>query len=535
MIKKISYGKSSRERMVSGVDQVANAVKVTLGPKGKTVVIESGQYGGAATVTKDGVSVAKAIHLEDRFENMGAQLTKEVASRTADVSGDGTTTATVLAQAIVKLGMNAISNGAKPTELKKGLEFCSKAVIADLDMNALPVLKISDVANVGMISANNDAEIGEILAKAMDSVGIDGVVSVGRSGDDETVLEVQEGIQFSRGYIHNAFATDEATGSVEYNNPLVLVTDLEVSAYAEILPLLDAAANLKRPLLIICDDLKGEALGGVVGNKQQGLLQVVAVKAPEFGEQRADALLDLAYITGAQFISSDNVNSLADVRGDALGSAERISVGKKTTTIFGGKGEAASLETHIENVRTRVGLAESDYKKEIAQKRLAALTGGIAVVRIGAKTEAELLEKVDRVEDALHATRAAVEEGIVPGGGLALANTSRAVSASTCADGWSDGFTKGYDILLDAIRVPLETIIGNADVSFDVVDNTLSAFYGTGNTYGYNASTEEYGSLIEMGVIDPVKVTKNAVANAVSIASLVLTTECVITYAAPKS
>lgn len=519
--KTITFGNDSRSKLVEGVDVLANAVKVTLGPKGRNVVIE--RSFGAPHVTKDGVTVAKDIELEDRLANMGAQMVREVASKTADKAGDGTTTATVLAQAIVKEGMKYVVAGHNPMDLKRGIDQAVQAATAELDKISKPCATTKEIAQVGSISANSDAMIGTLIANAMDQVGKNGVITVedGKGLQDE--LEVVEGMQFDRGYLSPYFITAQDRQVAELENPFILLFDKKISNIRDLLPVLEAVAKAGKPLLIISEDVEGEALATLVVNNMRGILKTVAVKAPGFGDRRSAMLEDIAILTGGTVISETVGLSLDKATIDQLGMASRVEVGKDDTIIIGGAGQAEAIEARVKNIRTQIAEATSDYDKEKLQERLAKLAGGVAVIKVGAATETEMKEKKDRIDDALHATRAAVEEGIVAGGGVALI---RARNAILDLQGANPDQHAGISIVVRALEEPARCIAYNAGDSADVVVANIAN--GTGN-YGYNAATGVYGDMVEMGVIDPTKVTKTALVNAASISGLILTTDCSIT------
>jgi chaperonin GroEL len=519
--KTITFGNDSRAKLVEGVDVLANAVKVTLGPKGRNVVIE--RSFGAPHVTKDGVTVAKDIELEDRLANMGAQMVREVASKTADKAGDGTTTATVLAQAIVKEGMKYVVAGHNPMDLKRGIDQAVQAATAELDKISKPCATTKEIAQVGSISANSDAMIGTLIANAMDQVGKNGVITVedGKGLQDE--LEVVEGMQFDRGYLSPYFITAQDRQVAELENPFILLFDKKISNIRDLLPVLEAVAKAGKPLLIISEDVEGEALATLVVNNMRGILKTVAVKAPGFGDRRSAMLEDIAILTGGTVISETVGLSLDKATIDQLGMASRVEVGKDDTIIIGGAGQAEAIEARVKNIRTQIAEATSDYDKEKLQERLAKLAGGVAVIKVGAATETEMKEKKDRIDDALHATRAAVEEGIVAGGGVALI---RARNAILDLQGANPDQHAGISIVVRALEEPARCIAYNAGDSADVVVANIAN--GTGN-YGYNAATGVYGDMVEMGVIDPTKVTKTALVNAASISGLILTTDCSIT------
>ena len=523
--KDVIFGADARHRMVEGVNILANAVKVTLGPKGRNVVLE--RSFGAPTVTKDGVSVAKEIELKDKFQNMGAQMVKEVASKTSDNAGDGTTTATVLAQAIVREGMKYVAAGMNPMDLKRGIDKAVTALVEELKKTTKPTTTSKEIGQVGSISANSDASIGEIIASAMDKVGKEGVITVedGKSLNNE--LDVVEGMQFDRGYLSPYFINNPEKQVAILDNPFVLLFDKKISNIRDLLPTLEQVAKASRPLLIIAEEVEGEALATLVVNTIRGILKVVAVKAPGFGDRRKAMLEDIAILTGGKVIAEEVGMTLEKVQLADLGQAKRIEVGKENTTIIDGAGKAVDIEARVKQIRVQIEEATSDYDREKLQERVAKLAGGVAVIKVGAATEVEMKEKKARVEDALHATRAAVEEGIVAGGGVALL---RARSAIGTLKGDNHDQDAGIKIVLRAVEQPLREIVANAGDEPSVVVNKVVA--GTGN-YGYNAATGEYGDMIEMGILDPTKVTRTALQNAASVASLMLTTECMVAEA-PK-
>jgi len=518
--KQVLFGDDARVRIVRGVNILANAVKTTLGPKGRNVVLE--RSFGAPTVTKDGVSVAKEIELKDKFENIGAQLVKEVASKTSDNAGDGTTTATVLAQSIVVEGLKYVAAGINPMDLKRGIDKAVIAAVAELKKLSKPCTTTKEIAQVGSISANSDFSIGQIIADAMDKVGKEGVITVedGKSLDNE--LDVVEGMQFDRGYLSPYFINNPDKQVSALDDPYVLIYDKKVSNIRDLLPVLEQVAKSSRPLLIVAEDVEGEALATLVVNNIRGILKTTAVKAPGFGDRRKAMLEDIAILTGGTVISEETGMSLEKATLAELGQAKRIEVGKENTTIIDGHGDAKSIEARVKQIRVQIEEATSDYDREKLQERVAKLAGGVAVIRVGASTEVEMKEKKARVEDALHATRAAVEEGIVPGGGVALIRT-RAVVALVKGDNADQD--AGIKLVLRAIEEPLRTIVANAGSEPSVVVNNVAN--GTGN-YGFNAATGEYGDLVEQGVLDPTKVTRTALQNAASVASLLLTTEVAV-------
>ena len=520
MAKEILFDAEATEKLKKGVDKLANAVKVTLGPKGRNVILD--KKFGAPTVTKDGVSVAKEIELRDAVENMGAQLVKEVASKTADAAGDGTTTATVLAQAIYGTGIKFVAAGANPMDIKRGIDKAVTAVVADLKAQAQPIEKSEEVAQVGSISANNDQEIGKMIADAMDKVGKDGVITVEEAKGTETEVKTVEGMQFDRGYLSPYFVTNTEKMEAELENPYILIYDKKVSTMKDLLPVLEAVSQTGRPLLIIAEDVDGEALATLVVNKIRGALKIAAVKAPGFGDRRKAMLEDIAVLTGGTLISEERGYTLEGASIDMLGTAETITIDKDNTTIVNGAGDKNAIEARIGQIKSQIETTTSDYDKEKLQERLAKLSGGVAVLYIGAATEVEMKEKKDRVDDALHATRAAVEEGIVAGGGTALIRAIKSLDGLT---GENEDQIHGIDIVRKAIQAPLRTIVENAGGEGSVVVYKVTE--GEGD-YGYNARTEEYQNLIAEGVIDPVKVTRLALENAASISALLLTTDCVI-------
>jgi len=518
--KQVLFGDDARVRIVRGVNILANAVKTTLGPKGRNVVLE--RSFGAPTVTKDGVSVAKEIELKDKFENIGAQLVKEVASKTSDNAGDGTTTATVLAQSIVVEGLKYVAAGINPMDLKRGIDKAVIAAVAELKKLSKPCTTTKEIAQVGSISANSDFSIGQIIADAMDKVGKEGVITVEDGKSLENELDVVEGMQFDRGYLSPYFINNPEKQVSALDDPFVLIYDKKVSNIRDLLPILEQVAKSSRPLLIVAEDVEGEALATLVVNNIRGILKTTAVKAPGFGDRRKAMLEDIAILTGGTVISEETGMSLEKATLAELGQAKRIEVGKENTTIIDGHGDAKSIEARVKQIRVQIEEATSDYDREKLQERVAKLAGGVAVIRVGASTEVEMKEKKARVEDALHATRAAVEEGIVPGGGVALIRT-RAVVALVKGDNADQD--AGIKLVLRAIEEPLRTIVANAGNEPSVVVNNVAN--GTGN-YGFNAATGEYGDLVEQGVLDPTKVTRTALQNAASVASLLLTTEVAV-------
>lgn len=518
--KQVLFGDDARSKMVRGINVLANAVKVTLGPKGRNVVLERA-FGGP-TVTKDGVSVAKEVELKDKFENMGACMVREVASKTSDNAGDGTTTATVLAQAIVDEGMKFVAAGMNPMDLKRGIDKAVAAAIEELKKISKPTTTNKEIAQVGSISANSDAEIGEIISEAMDKVGKEGVITVEDGKSLKNELEVVEGMQFDRGYLSPYFINQPEKQAAVLDNPFILLHDKKISNIRELLPVLEQVAKAARPLVIIAEDIDGEALATLVVNSIRGILKVVAVKAPGFGDRRAAMLEDIAILTGGTVISSNVGLSLDKATLAELGTAKKVEVTKENTTIIDGAGQAEAIENRVKNIRTQIEAATSDYDREKLQERVAKLAGGVALIKVGAATEVEMKEKKARVEDALHATRAAVEEGIVAGGGVALIRAKQAIRD---LKGDNDEQNAGIRIVLRAMEEPLRQIVANAGDEPSVVVNEVA--HGSGN-YGYNAQTGEYGDLVEMGVLDPTKVTRTALQNAASVAALILTTDCMV-------
>ena len=517
--KQVLFGDDARSKMVRGINVLANAVKVTLGPKGRNVVLD--RAFGAPTVTKDGVSVAKEIELKDKFENMGACMVREVASKTSDNAGDGTTTATVLAQAIVDEGMKFVAAGMNPMDLKRGIDKAVAAAIEELRKISKPTTTNKEIAQVGAISANSDAEIGDIISEAMDKVGKEGVITVEDGKSLKNELEVVEGMQFDRGYLSPYFINQPEKQAAVLDNPFILLHDKKISNIRELLPVLEQVAKAARPLVIIAEDIDGEALATLVVNSIRGILKVVAVKAPGFGDRRAAMLEDIAVLTGGTVISTNVGLTLDKATLEQLGTAKKVEVTKENTTIIDGAGQAEAIENRVRNIRTQIEAATSDYDREKLQERVAKLAGGVALIKVGAATEVEMKEKKARVEDALHATRAAVEEGIVAGGGVALIRAKQAIRDIK----GDDEQNAGIRIVLRAMEEPLRQIVANAGDEPSVVVNTVAQ--GEGN-FGYNAQTGEYGDLVEMGVLDPTKVTRTALQNAASVASLILTTDCMV-------
>ncbi|MBK1653914.1 chaperonin GroEL [Allochromatium vinosum] len=518
--KQIFFSENARVRMLRGVDVLANAVKVTLGPKGRNVVIEKSW--GAPTVTKDGVSVAKAIELKDKFENMGAQMVKEVASKTSDIAGDGTTTATVLAQAMVREGLKSVAAGMNPMDIKRGMDQAVEAAIKELQALSRPCSTNKEIAQVGTISANSDDSIGQIIAEAMEKVGKEGVITVEEGKSLHNELDLVEGMQFDRGYLSPYFINNQQSQKTELDDPFILLYDKKISNIRDLLPVLEGVAKAGKPLLIIAEDIEGEALATLVVNTLRGILKVCAVKAPGFGDRRKAMLQDIAILTGATVISEEVGLSLEKATLNDLGTAKRVQVGKDDTTIIDGAGSHDDIKARCEQIRAQIEETSSDYDREKLQERLAKLAGGVAVIKVGAATEIEMKEKKMRVEDALHATRAAVEEGIVPGGGVALV---RALTAIKALKGANDDQTVGITIARRAMEEPLRQIVANAGEEPSVILNTVAD--GSGS-FGYNAANGEFGDMMEMGVIDPTKVTRSALQNACSVAGLMITTEAMV-------
>jgi chaperonin GroEL len=521
MAKIIKFDSEARTSLKAGVDKLANAVKVTLGPKGRNVILQK-QF-GVPHITKDGVSVAKEIELEDPIENMGAQLVKEVASKTADQAGDGTTTATVLAQEIYNLGFKNVAAGANPMDLKRGIDTAVGAVVKELANISKKIKSSTEIEQVATISANNDSEIGKMIATAMDKVGKDGIITVEEAKGIETEVKVVEGMQFDKGYSSPYFVTNQDTMDVQFDNALVLIYDKRISAMKDILPVLESVAQTNKPLVIISEDLEGEAMATLVVNKMRGTLKVAAVKAPAFGDRRKEMLQDIATITGGTVISEEVGLSLEKVTMSMLGKAEKIVIDKDNTTIINGGGKKEDIKARVELIKTQIDKSTSDYDTEKLQERLSKLSGGVAILYIGAATEVEMKEKKDRVDDALHATRAAVAEGIVPGGGVALIRAQSSLDKLELPN--DSDYNTGIFIVRKAIESPLKTIVQNAGGSAEVIINEVRNSKGN---MGYNARTEEYVDMVKAGIIDPTKVTRLALENAGSIASLLLTTECVI-------
>ena len=518
--KEVKFGDSARKKMLTGVNVLADAVKATLGPKGRNVVLEKSF--GAPTITKDGVSVAKEIELKDRFENMGAQLVKDVASKANDEAGDGTTTATVLAPAIVNEGLKAVAAGMNPMDLKRGIDKATIAVVAELKSLAKPCTDFKAIAQVGTISANSDSSIGAIIAEAMEKVGKEGVITVEEGSGLENELSVVEGMQFDRGYLSPYFINKPDTMVAELDSPMLLLVDKKISNIRELLPVLEGVAKAGRPLLIVAEDVEGEALATLVVNNMRGIVKVAAVKAPGFGDRRKAMLQDIAILTGGTVISEEVGLSLETATLEHLGNAKRVVLNKENTTIIDGAGQQADIEARVAQIRKQVEDTTSDYDKEKLQERLAKLAGGVAVIKVGAGTEVEMKEKKARVEDALHATRAAVEEGVVPGGGVALVRALQAISE---LKGENEDQNVGITLLRRAVEAPLRQIVANAGGEPSVVVDKVKQ--GSGN-YGFNAASDEYGDMIEMGILDPAKVTRSALQAAASIGGLMITTEAMI-------
>src|SRR5690554_219523 len=519
--KDVKFGDSARKRMLAGVNVLADAVKVTLGPKGRNVVLDKSF--GAPTVTKDGVSVAKEIELKDKFENMGAQMVKEVASQANDVAGDGTTTATVLAQAIVNEGLKAVAAGMNPMDLKRGIDKGLHAAVEEIKKLSRPCSDSKAIAQVGTISANSDERIGNIIAEAMERVGKEGVITVEEGSGFEDELDVVEGMQFDRGYLSPYFINNQDTMSAELENPFVLLVDKKISNIREMLPVLEAVAKSSKPLLIIAEDVEGEALATLVVNNMRGIVKVAAVKAPGFGDRRKEMLQDIAILTGGTVISEEVGLTLENATLDDLGSAKRVQITKENTTIIDGSGAQADIQARVAQIRKQIEETSFDYDREKLQERVAKLAGGVAVIKVGAASEVEMKEKKARVDDALHATRAAVEEGIVPGGGVALI---RALQAIEDLKGDNEDQNVGINLLRRAMEAPLRQIVTNAGGEASVVVDKVKQGK---DSYGYNAANDTYGDMLEMGILDPAKVTRTALQSAASVASLMITTECMVT------
>ncbi|EDO66925.1 chaperonin GroL [Francisella tularensis subsp. holarctica FSC022] len=518
--KQVLFSDEARAKMLDGVNTLANAVKVTLGPKGRNVVLDKSF--GAPTITKDGVSVAKEIELEDKFENMGAQIVKEVASKTADVAGDGTTTATVLAQALLTEGLKAVAAGMNPMDLKRGIDKATARLVEELKALSKPCSDPKSIEQVGTISANSDATVGKLIADAMAKVGKEGVITVEEGKGFEDELDVVEGMQFDRGYLSPYFATNQENMTTDLENPYILIVDKKISNIRDLLPILEGVSKSGRALLIIAEDVESEALATLVVNNMRGVVKVCAVKAPGFGDRRKAMLEDIATLTGATFVSEDLSMKLEETNMEHLGTASRVQVTKDNTTIIDGAGEKEAIAKRINVIKANIAEANSDYDREKLQERLAKLSGGVAVIKVGAVTEAEMKEKKDRVDDALHATRAAVEEGIVAGGGVALIRAQKALDGLT---GENDDQNHGIALLRKAIEAPLRQIVSNAGGESSVVVNQVKANQGN---YGYNAANDTYGDMVEMGILDPTKVTRSALQHAASIAGLMITTEAMI-------
>ncbi|MCL1499724.1 chaperonin GroL [Xanthomonas nasturtii] len=524
--KDIRFGEDARTRMVRGVNVLANAVKATLGPKGRNVVLEKSF--GAPTITKDGVSVAKEIELADKFENMGAQMVKEVASKTNDNAGDGTTTATVLAQALIREGAKAVAAGMNPMDLKRGIDQAVKAAVIELKNISKPTTDDKAIAQVGTISANSDESIGNIIAEAMQKVGKEGVITVEEGSGLENELDVVEGMQFDRGYLSPYFINNQQSQSADLDDPFILLHDKKISNVRDLLPVLEGVAKAGKPLLIVAEEVEGEALATLVVNTIRGIVKVVAVKAPGFGDRRKAMLEDMAVLTGGTVISEEVGLALEKATIKDLGRAKKVQVSKENTTIIDGAGDSAAIEARVGQIKTQIEDTSSDYDREKLQERVAKLAGGVAVIKVGASTEIEMKEKKARVEDALHATRAAVEEGVVPGGGVALVRALVAVGNLT---GANEDQTHGIQIALRAMEAPLREIVANAGEEPSVILNKVKE--GTGN-YGYNAANGEFGDMVEFGILDPTKVTRSALQNAASIAGLMITTEAMVADAPKK-
>jgi len=524
--KEIRFSEDARARMLRGVNTLANAVKATLGPKGRNVVLEKSF--GAPTITKDGVSVAKEIELADKFENMGAQMVKEVASKTSDVAGDGTTTATVLAQALIRDGMKAVAAGMNPMDLKRGIDKAVIAAVEELKKLSKPSADSKSIAQVGTISANGDEPIGKLIAEAMDKVGKEGVITVEEGSGLDNELDIVEGMQFDRGYLSPYFINNQQSQQVELEDPYILLYDKKISNVRELLPVLEGVAKAGKPLLIVAEEVEGEALATLVVNTIRGIVKVAAVKAPGFGDRRKAMLEDMAILTGGQVISEEVGLQLEKATLKDLGRAKKVVITKENTTLIDGAGEAANIQSRIKQIKAQIEETSSDYDREKLQERVAKLAGGVAVIKVGAATEVEMKEKKARVEDALHATRAAVEEGVVPGGGVALI---RALAGLTKLKGDNEDQNHGIQIARRAMEAPLREIVTNSGEEPSVILNKVAD--GKGN-YGYNAATGEYGDMVEMGILDPTKVTRYALQNAASIAGLMITTEAMVAEAPKK-
>ncbi|WP_419856491.1 chaperonin GroEL [Actinobacillus pleuropneumoniae] len=520
--KDVKFGNDARVKMLKGVNVLADAVKVTLGPKGRNVVLDKAY--GAPTITKDGVSVAREIELEDKFENMGAQMVKEVASKANDAAGDGTTTATVLAQAIVNEGLKAVAAGMNPMDLKRGIDKAVVAVVEELKAISKPCETSKEIEQVGTISANSDETVGKLIAQAIEKVGKEGVITVEDGTGLDDALDVVEGMQFDRGYLSPYFINKPEAGTVELENPYIILVDKKISNIREILPVLEAVAKAGKPLLIVAEDIEGEALATLVVNTMRGIVKVAAVKAPGFGDRRKAMLQDIAILTAGTVISEEIGMELEKATLEELGQAKRVVITKDNTTIIDGIGDEAQIKARVAQIRQQIEDSTSDYDKEKLQERVAKLAGGVAVIKVGAATEVAMKEKKDRVDDALHATRAAVEEGIVPGGGVALVRAASKVATTLTGD--NEEQNVGIKLALRAMEAPLRQIVTNAGEEASVVARNVKD--GNGN-YGYNAGTEQYGDMLEMGILDPTKVTRSALQFAASIAGLMITTECMIT------
>ena len=520
-VKDVKFGSEARELMLSGVNTLASAVKITLGPKGRNVVIDKSF--GAPTITKDGVTVAQDIELEGKFENMGAQMVKEVASKTSEIAGDGTTTATVLAQKIFSEGVKSVAAGMNPMDLKRGIDKATEAVVAALQKSSQPCKNTAEIAQVGTISANSDTSVGDIIAEAMEKVGKEGVITVEEGSTLENELDVVEGMQFDRGYLSPYFINNQESMTADLESPYILLHDSKIANIRDLLPALESVQKAGKPILIIAEDIEGEALATLVVNNIRGVVKVAAVKAPGFGDRRKSILEDIAVLTGATVISEEVGLSLEGVTEEHLGTAKRIEIGKDNTTIIDGAGAKNKIKARIGQIKTQVEVTSSDYDREKLQERLAKLSGGVAVIKVGAATEVEMKEKKDRVDDALHATRAAVEEGVVPGGGVALV---RAISSLKSLKGDNSDQDVGIGICRRALEEPLRQIVSNGGGEASVVLNEV--LNGKGN-FGYNAATEKYGDMLKMGILDPTKVTRAALQHAASISGLMITTEAMVT------
>ena len=520
MAKDVKFGDTARQKLLAGVNTLADAVKVTLGPKGRNVVLDKSF--GAPTVTKDGVSVAKEIELDDKFENMGAQMVKEVASQTSDVAGDGTTTATVLAQSILNEGLKSVAAGMNPMDLKRGVDKAVAALVTEVSGLSSPCEDSKAIAQVGTISANSDGAVGEIIAEAMEKVGKEGVITVEDGNGLENELDVVEGMQFDRGYLSAYFINNQDSMSADLENPFILLFDKKISNIRDLLPLLESVAKAGRPLLVIAEDVEGEALATLVVNNMRGIVKVAAVKAPGFGDRRKAMLEDIAILTGGTVISEEVGLNLEGATVEDLGSAKRVQISKENTTIIDGAGDAKNIEGRVGQIRAQIEETSSDYDREKLQERVAKLAGGVAVIKVGAGTEIEMKEKKARVEDALHSTRAAVEEGVVPGGGVALVRALQKVEGLT---GDNEDQDVGISLLLKAVSTPLRQIVANAGEESSVVLDKIKQ--GKGN-FGFNAATGEYGDMIELGILDPAKVTRTALQAAGSVAGLMITTEAMV-------